>query len=114
MAAETSTDAEVPVSLALMKLAAMFAWHYAKEVMETVFVLRNWRKLRQHLTCTIMFWFWQNNNLLYCNDILTCRNERLLSCFCQDTIVQVRSALHSCAKVTALVLLRNVAGSVER
>lgn len=32
MAAETSTDAQVPVALALMKLGLLFTLHYVKEV----------------------------------------------------------------------------------
>ena len=54
MAAQTSTDAQAPVSLALMKLGVFFMWEWVQEVIvrtclySHINVLVNWFHLNRH------------------------------------------------------------------
>lgn len=54
MAAQTSTDAQAPVSLALMKLGVFFMWEWVQEVIVRIClyshinVLVNWFHLNRH------------------------------------------------------------------
>ena len=54
MAAQTSTDAQAPVSLALMKLGVFFMWEWVQEVKVRIClyshinVLVNWFHLDRH------------------------------------------------------------------
>lgn len=62
MAAQTSTDAQAPVSLALLKLGAFFMWEWVEKVITNVFTpnLRKYHRFLYSKLALMIYFFLQN------------------------------------------------------